>query len=627
MSDEVVDLDSTSAPVDDLDALLQFVKAERGFDFTGYKRSTLGRRVAKRMQSTGTDSSYVDYAEYLSAHPDEFIELFNTILINVTAFFRDAPAWEYLGAEIVPRLLEQREGAAPIRLWSAGCASGEEAYSLAILLCEALGEDAFRDRVKIYATDLDDEALAVGRQAVYARKQLSELSDELRDKYFEETSSSKFAFRTDLRRSVIFGKHDLINDPPISRIDLLAARNTLMYFGAEAQARVLGHFHFALNPDGFLFLGRSEMLLTRSRLFVPVELKRRVFSKVPVTSIRERLHDLVQTGEGALPLRVPEDTLLRHATLESAPVAQVVVDRSGVLALANAQARKLFNLVPSDIGRPLQDLELSYRPVELRSQIEAVESQHHPVIVREVEWAIGGELRWLDVQISSLVGSDGTTIGAGITFSDVTRFRTLRESVELAKESLETAYEELQSTAEELETTNEELQSTNEELETTNEEIQSTNEELETMNEELQSTNEELETMNDELHERTDDLNQINAFLESILGSLRHAVVVLDKELRVQAWNDHATEMWGLQTTEVEGQHFLNLDIGLPVEHIAVLLRSCLASHGDGTLELDATNRRGRTIRCVVSCSPLYGAGEDVRGVIVQMEEPRTPET
>jgi two-component system CheB/CheR fusion protein len=223
--------------------------------------------------------------------------------------------------------------------------------------------------------------------------------------------------------------------------------------------------------------------------------------------------------------------------------------------------------------------------------------------------------------VSSLIGTDGTTIGAGITFSDVTRFRMLRESVEHSKESLETAYEELQSTAEELETTNEELQSTNEELETTNEELQSTNEELETMNEELQSTNEELETINDELHQRTDDLNQINAFLESILGSLRHTVVVLDQELRVQAWNEHATEMWGLRSEEVEGEHFLNLDIGLPVEHIAVMLRGCLGAHGEGAMELDATNRRGRTIRCVVTCSPLLGASGEVNGVIVQMEE------
>jgi two-component system CheB/CheR fusion protein len=572
------------------------------------------------MQVTGT-ASYADYANYLDRNPDEFVELFNTILINVTTFFRDPPAWEYLAAEIVPRLLAQREDGEPIRIWSAGCATGEEAFSLVIILCEVMGEAAFRRRVKIYATDLDDDALNIGRRAAYTERQIENVSDELREKYFE-TLDSDHAFRGDLRRSVIFGKHDLIRDPPISHVDLLAARNTLMYFGPEAQERVLANFHFGLTPEGFLFLGRSEMLLTRSRLFVPVELKRRVFSKVPLAGVNERMRGMVLPGDSSRRRtpRVPDDALLRNATVEAGPVAQIVVDGSGLLGLANTQARKLFGLAPSDIGRPLKDLELSYRPVELRSQIELAISQQQPVVVREVEWAAAGELRWFDVQVSSLIGADGATIGAGITFSDVTRFRQLREAVEHSKETIETAYEELQSTAEELETTNEELQSTNEELETTNEEIQSTNEELETMNEELQSTNEELETINDELQERTESLNEMNAFLESILGSLRNAVIVLDRDLRVQAWNGPATDLWGLRAEDVQGEHFLTVDIGLPVEHIATMLRGCLSSQSSGEAVLDATDRQGKPVRVAVNCSPLHGPAEDVRGVIVQME-------
>jgi two-component system CheB/CheR fusion protein len=615
MTDEL----TRPAAVDELGMLLSFVKEERGFDFTGYKRGTLERRVAKRMQTTGT-TSYVDYANYLDRHPEEFVELFNTILINVTTFLRDPAAWDYLAAEIVPRLLAQHEGGEPLRVWSAGCATGEEAFSLVIVLCEAMGEVAFRRQVKIYATDLDDDALAIARRGLYTAKQIENVSEELQDKYFEP-SDSTYTFRGDLRRSVIFGKHDLIQDPPISHVDLLAARNTLMYFGSEAQGRVLANFHFALEPGGFLFLGRSEMLLTRSRLFVPVELKRRIFSKVPLTGTQERLQGMVLPGDAERRTpRVPDDALLRNATVEAGPVAQVVVDGAGLLALANAQARKLFGLSPAEIGRPLKDLELSYRPVELRSRIETATAQQQPELVREVEWAADGELRWFDVQVSSLVGADGKTIGAGITFSDVTHFRQLREAVEHSKETLETAYEELQSTAEELETTNEELQSTNEELETTNEEIQSTNEELETMNEELQSTNEELETINDELQERTDSLNEMNAFLESILGSLRNAVIVLDRDLRVQAWNEPASDLWGLRAEDVQGEHFLTIDIGLPVEHIATMLRGCLASQSSGEAVLDATDRHGRSIRVIVSCSPLRGPADDVRGVIVQME-------
>jgi two-component system CheB/CheR fusion protein len=620
MTRETAGLDPAREGVQDLATLLEYVKAQRGFDFTGYKRATLERRVEKRIVAVG-EETFGGYARYLDEHEEEFAELFNTILINVTTFFRDPEAWAYLRDEIVPRLLDEKADDEPIRLWSAGCASGEEAFSLAIVFCEAVGDEGFRDRVKIYATDLDEAALSLARHAVYTQKELEEVSDSLRQRYFEKVDDSRWQFRADLRRSVIFGKLDLLQDAPISRIDLIAARNTLMYFGPEAQTRVLANLHFALNPNGFLFLGKSEMLLSRSRLFVPVELKRRVFAKVPATSIRTRLREMIQSGDGVSPARVGDNADLRAAAIESMPLAQIVIDEAGTLALANALARKLFILSQADIGRPLQDLELSYRPVELRSQIERVYEQHHPVAVRDVEWALGREPRWFDVHISALHGADGTLIGTGVTFSDVTRSRSLQEAAEQSQERLETAYEELQATAEELETTNEELQSTNEELETTNEELQSTNEELETMNEELQSTNEELETINDELRLRTEELNHVNAFLESILTSLRTAVVVLDGDLRVQAWNDHATELWGLSGDEVIGEHFLNVDIGLPVEHVAAMLRASLASGDEAAVELDATNRRGRKIRCLVTCSPLRGPAGETRGVIVQMEE------
>jgi two-component system, chemotaxis family, CheB/CheR fusion protein len=231
--------------------------------------------------------------------------------------------------------------------------------------------------------------------------------------------------------------------------------------------------------------------------------------------------------------------------------------------------------------------------------------------------------------ISPLHGADGTTLGTAITFADTSRFRRLQDTLEHSKERLETAFEELQSTAEELETTNEELQSTNEELETTNEELQSTNEELETMNEELQSTNEELETMNDELRTRTDELNQVNAFLESILGSLQAGVVVTDRELRVQAWNDEATELWGLRSDEVHGQHLMNLDIGLQVESMMPLLRGVLSDSSEQReIVLEARNRRGRDILCRVTASPLLASTGEVRGAIIVMEEqePAKPE-
>ncbi len=271
------------------EALLDYLKRSRGFDFIGYKRSSLMRRVLKRMQMVGIED-YGDYHDHLKVHPEEFAHLFNTILINVTAFFRDDAAWEYLAQNIVPKILAEKKAGDPVRVWSAGCASGEEAYTVAMLLAEAMGAEAFHQRVKIYATDVDEEALTQARQAGYTDENLQPVPAELRDKYFE-LSGDRYVFHTDLRRSIIFGRHDLVQDAPISRLDLLVCRNVLMYFNAETQARILARLHFALNDVGFLFLGKAEMLLTHANLFNPTDLKHRIFTKASKVNLPKMASD------------------------------------------------------------------------------------------------------------------------------------------------------------------------------------------------------------------------------------------------------------------------------------------------------------------------------------------------
>ena len=598
------------------EALLEFIRDNRGFDFTGYKRPSLRRRIDKRVVSLGIDS-YADYLAHLEANQDEFVDLFDTILINVTSFFRDPAAWEYLAAEIVPRILESRPAPEPIRVWSAGCASGEEAYTVAVLLAEALDELDFRARVKIYATDVDEQALVQARHGAYARKDVEAVPEPLQDRYFE-LQDGRYVFRSDVRRAVIFGRHDLVRDPPISRVDLLIARNTLMYFNPELQARILGSFHFALSDGGFLFLGKSEMLLTRTKLFVPVDLKRRVFEKIDGGV--ERPPRLLPAPADLPPRPAARRVDPLQEAFEAIPVAAFVIDADGLLALANQRARRLFRLTQSDLGRPVQDLELSYRPFDLRSRLEEVDRRAEPVIVRDVEFGRAGEVSWYDVELTPLIGGDGSHVGTSVSFTDSTQLRRLHDSVEATKERLETAYEELQSTSEELETTNEELQSTNEELETTNEELQSTNEELETMNEELQSTNEELETINDELRLRTDELNSSNAVFETVLSGLATAVIVVDAEMRVKSWNGHATELWGLHEPEVLGAHLSGLDIGLPVAEVVGIVGAAIDRGAEGEAELDALNRRGRSFRCRIRVLPL-AFSDELGGAIVQAEE------
>jgi len=565
--------------------------------------------------------NYADYIDYLEVHPEEFMQLFNTILINVTSFFRDQPAWDFLAERTIPEIIRGKKPADSIRVWSAGCSSGEEVFSIAMILAEALGDNAFHDRVKIYATDVDEEALNQARKACYTAKQLEPVPPVWRKKYFEQ-SGTKNIFRNDLRRAIIFGRHDLIDDAPISRLDLLICRNTIMYFNAEAQGRILARFHFALNNYGCLFLGRAEMLLTHSGLFSPVDLKHRIFSPVGQINLRYRKPTMAQAGPVLADNDIALQTRLREAAIDSITMAQLLVDSSHVLVFANDRARALFSLSLQDRGRPLRDLEISYRPLELRSLLDQCAIERRAITIENVQRNLPDNMtQHLEVKITPLMDA-GSYIGASITFDDRTLYYKLQEDLQSQQHELETALEELQSSNEELETANEELQSSNEELETTNEELQSSNEELETMNEELQSTNAELQTLNDELQQRTDEVRQTNLFLQSILGSFRDGVVVLDSRMNIMAWNSRAEDLWGLRSDEVVGQAFFGLDIGLPVEKLKTFTRSCLACTEDNSqVTLDAITRRGKAIKCRVSCTPIIDSNKECHGAILVMEE------
>jgi two-component system, chemotaxis family, CheB/CheR fusion protein len=602
---------------DGFEGLLEYLARTRAFDFAGYKPASVMRRVTKRMHEVGIEG-FAEYIDYLEVHPDEFEVLFNTILINVTSFFRDREAWDRLIAEGLPRILEAKPAGEPIRVWSAGCAAGQEAYSAAMLFAEALGAEEFTSRVKIYATDVDEEALGQARQGSYDAKEVADVPEALRERYFLR-DEGRFVFRKELRTAMIFGRNDLVQDAPISRIDLLMCRNTLMYFNAETQERIVARFHFAMNSHGLLFLGKSEMLTRHAELFSPLDPEFRLFSRLPGVGRRRDLDDVVRAAQ---PRDAPVETRerVREAAADTVPVAQVLIDSEERVVAINHEARALFGVGLGDIGRPLHDLRLSYRPAELRSAIDEIKREPNSVELGEVAWATpGGETHRLVVRLTPLL-ADGTVEGISIVFVDVTAFEGLRQELVSTKNEAETAFEELQSTSEELETTNEELQSTNEELETTNEELQSTNEELETTNEELQSTNEELATVNEQLRERTAEAVSVNTFLQGILATLPSSVIVVDRELEVQLWNQQSEELWGLRADEVRGKHLLNLDIGLPVDKLKDPVRACLSDGSAAVaVELEAINRRGRAIDVRGSLRALH-TSKGVVGVIVLLD-------
>ena len=600
------------------EALLHYMRDSRGFDFTGYKRTSLMRRVQHRMRQAGFDS-YEEYLDHLQASSDEFNALFNTILINVTAFFRDPEAWEYLRDEVVPAMLAERGPNDPIRVWSAGCASGQEAYTLAMVLADALGLDAFRQRVKIYATDVDEDALAEARTASYDQKAVESVPTESLSTYFDQTNG-RYVFRKDLRRAVIFGRNDLVKDAPISRVDLLVCRNTLMYLNAETQRKVLSSLHFALAPNGMLFLGHSETLLSNSDRFAPINLKHRFFRKAagPQNGVERLDRPAVnQERHGDLPGLDP----IRELAFRAGPVAQIVVTGDDTVAMINQQAESTFGLSARDIGRLLRDLEVSYRPVELRAYLEQAKVERRSARIQDVHWQRPGlDSVWFEIHVNPLVDPDNGLRGVSIVFFDVTATRALLDKVVQTNSQLESAYEELQSTNEELETTNEELQSTVEELETTNEELQSTNEELETTNEELQSTNDELHTINDALRERSIEVEETKSFLDSLVNSIHFGMVIVDREMRVVLWNRGCEELWGLRADEAVGSALASLDIGLRADDVKPLIGQAFVDPGlTAEKVLDAVTRRGRQARVRIICTG-FRSSEAVTGALLLME-------
>jgi two-component system CheB/CheR fusion protein len=602
------------------EALLRYMRDSRGFDFTGYKRTSLMRRVRHRMDQAGY-TAFDEYLDFLQASSDEFTALFNTILINVTSFFRDPDAWEFVSTEVIPRLLAERGPNDPIRVWSAGCASGQEAYTLAMLLAEALGPEAFRQRVKIYATDVDEDALSEARSASYDAKAVESVPADLLERYFEQVNGGRYVFHKDLRRAVIFGRNDLVKDAPISRVDLLVCRNSLMYLNAETQRNVLGRLHFALAPQGTLFLGHAEMLLSHGDRFTPLNLKHRIFRKAvgthggvdrydPNAAFYERNVDLSGL------------TTVRELAFRASPVAQIVVTGEDTVAMINQQAETIFGLSARDIGRLLRDLEVSYRPVELRAYLEQAKVERRSARIQDVKWQRpGAETVWFEIHVNPLVDAENGLLGVSIVFFDVTATRALLDKVVQTNRQLEAAYEELQSTNEELETTNEELQSTVEELETTNEELQSTNEELETMNEELQSTNDELHTINDMLRERSLELDEAKHFQDSLIDSVQMGMVVVDREMKVILWNRGCEELWGLRADETTGTGLTNLDIGLPLDSVRPLIGNAFVDpESSGQVVVDAVNRRGRPATVRITCTSFRSSEGTVGGALLLME-------
>ena len=525
--------------------LLQELAEQRGFDFRGYKKTTLERRFRRRMFQISI-GNYADYGDYIRRHPDEVNELLNTILINVTEFFRDPPAWEILRHEILPSLLKSLKPGHSFRVWSAGCASGEEPFSVAILLAEYFGPRIQEYDVKIYATDIDDDALNTARRGEYPMDKLRRVRAEWREKYFY--GRGLLRVNREIRKLVIFGRSNLAQDAPISHVNLLICRNLLIYFDTDLQKQILNRLHYALEPNGVLFLGKSESQLTNSPQFRRLNARWRIFQRIPNAHIDERAQPVEETGETldlSLRTRVELDGMRQQQRymLETLRIGVMVLDGEDSVILNNTAALALCGLPAVSLaGKRLHETDISIRIPELSAHVQSTRVNNESAKFQS-RIKTATEEKLVELTIRPTLNERGERSGTLIYFDD----QTVQEKLQVTVEELESTSEELQSANEELETTNEELQSTNEELETTNEELQSTNEELETTNEELQSLNEELETTNQELEERTKELDQVNSVYAQTLEKIRLPVMLVDQDRHIEFWNARALRLFGFK--------------------------------------------------------------------------------
>ncbi len=558
--------------------LLMLLRTATGHDFSLYKKSTIGRRIERRMAQHDIEDTDV-YARYLKENPAEIQALFRELLINVTSFFRDAEAFAVLRQDILPKLLADKPEGYVLRVWVAGCASGEEAYSIAILLREVMDETHQEFKVQLYATDLDDEAIALARAGCYPPNIAADVTPERLRRYFIKEDSG-YRVKKDIREMVVFAIQNVIKDPPFTRLDLLSCRNLMIYLEAELQNRLIPAFHYALKPGGILFLSPSESIGGHPELFSALSRKWKFYRAVHSAASTRAVMATGLSWAAEASNRAPEEImkkaretnfaeLTRRALLQSYAPASVVVDAKGNVLYVHGETGKFLRPAPGQASLCLVDMARDGLQLELRTALQAAASPGAGGVERDV--ALTGEdgIQMVHLSVRALpeaeAGQDLLLVsfqarprptepkrrGASTKAQEPGRIEALENDLAYTRENLQATIEEQQASNEELKSTNEELQSTNEELQSTNEELQSTNEELETSKEELQSVNEELITVNAELQAKIEQLAGMQNDMKNLLDNINIGTVFLDPYLNIRRFTREATRVYRLVGTDV----------------------------------------------------------------------------
>ncbi|GAB2523958.1 CheR family methyltransferase [Spirosoma aerophilum] len=580
--------DAPYADDEDLREIIQLLRNIIGVDFGQYKMTTIRRRIIRRMVLYKLDTLNA-YAQYLLQNPSEVRLLYNDLLINVTSFFRDEETMEFLKTTIFPQLIRQKSDHQPIRIWIPGCSTGQEVYSLAMLLLEALDELRTVRDIQIFATDLSEIAITRARQGTYTLSEVTNIPPRRLARFFTK-GEGLFVISKLIRDMCVFAPHNIFKDPPFSRIDLVSCRNLLIYLNTVLQRKALITFHYALNPTGFLLLGKSETVSASVALFTPVDKNHKVFSRKNERSVSATINlplvdwkDTQPVGRVSDPVaqetrfknqtnkarkavtdldKVVDQVLLSHYVPASVVVDQeldIIQFRGETsLFLEHTSGKASLNLMK--MARPTLALEIRTAVHKCRKTGQRIRREGLELVVNDKKYRVALEVMPLSDgaagRLFLILFQDMGLVNAGDTLPGDEhngRVRQLEEELVLVRE-------EMRAIIEEHEVANEELQSANEEIVSSNEELQSINEELETSKEEIESSNEELQAINHELQLRNDQLTEAYMYAEAIFATIREATLILDKDLRVKSANLAFYQTFRLSEAETVG--YLIYEIG-----------------------------------------------------------------
>jgi len=574
--------------------VLAHLRVRTGHDFSKYKRSTVLRRLGRRMQVTRTDN-LSDYYQVLRDSADEAQALLSDLLISVTTFFRDHDAFEALKTQVLPGLFEERGLDATIRIWVSGCATGEEAYSIAMLLQEEAAKHELRPPIQIFGSDLDARALAVAREGRYPASIEADVSEDRLRRFFMREGDG-YRVRQEVRDTILFAVHDLVKDPPFSHVDLISCRNVLIYLDRDLQDQVCNTFHYALNQGGFLLLGAAETADNPPGLFRTIDRNARIYKSITQTGDRPRLlprllgpvairDQTALVGRHVSPTVALSEAALHRRILEQVAPPSILVDDMHRVIHLSENAGRYLQPSGGSLSGDVVDLARPELRFELRSALHRFFEQRQPTLSLPIMVQFNGAPHRVHLQVTGATDAteapralvmfiegeavDEKIISAGPEQATNEIVRRLRQELDLTQSRLRTVREESDAA-------NEELRAANEELQSINEEYRSTSEELETSKEELQSINEELQTVNTELKLKLDAISRANSDLQNLLAATDFGTLFLDSGLRIKRFTERATDVFSITPSD-EGRPISDFSHQLEYDELIQDMRKVLS--------------------------------------------------